>query len=281
MKSTYILIDGSYYIFYRYYALIQWWKRSNPEKPLGIPIENPEFVAKFKKLFVSRLDEIAKKLKIANPIYIIAKDCPRKRIWRNDLMEKYKGTRKYETDPTKDPSPFFRLVYREPLFLKPTVEHPFLEADDCIALIIKRLKTPTSEFYIIANDHDYLQITDTNVHIYNLQFKHIWTSDPKKSLFLKCVLGDKSDNIKGIFHRCGKKTAEKYYDDPTLFSSQCDTKNAHAQYQLNKTLIDFANIPETYANEFYATYTSMFNGGETSDGGETLNGGETFGGASC
>lgn len=257
MTRNYILIDGSYYIFYRYYALIQWWKRSNPDTPLGIPINNPEFVAKFKKLFVTKLDDIAKKLKIANPIYIIAKDCPRKHIWRNALTQNYKGTRKFQTDPTKDPSPFFRLVYNERLFIKPQVEHPFLEADDCIALIIKRLKSPTNYFYIIANDHDYLQITDTNVHMYNLKFKHIMTNDPSKSLFLKCVLGDQSDNIKGIFPRCGKKTAEKYFHDSTLFSEQCTSKNATEQYQLNKQLIDFANIPAEYATEFYVDHKSI------------------------
>jgi len=269
MTRTYILIDGSYYIFYRFYALIQWWKVSHPEEPLGIPINNLEFVEKFKELFVSKLEAIAKKLKIKDPIFIIAKDCPRKNIWRNSLMDHYKGTRKYETDPSKDPSPFFRLVYNEPLFLKPMVEHPFLEADDCIALLIKRLKTPSDTFYIIANDHDYLQITDYNVHIYNLQFRHIKTDDPKKSLFMKCVLGDKSDNIKGIFHRCGKKTAEKYYDDQALFMAQCEKNKADAQYQLNKQLIDFANIPQTYANEFYTTYESMFNDGDGDGDGET------------
>jgi 5'-3' exonuclease len=258
MTGNYILIDGSYYIFYRYYALIQWWKRSNPETPLDIPIDNPEFVEKFKKLFVSRLDDIAKRLKIRNPIFIIAKDCPRKNIWRNELTNNYKGSRKYETDPVKNPSPFFRLVYNESLFTKTQVEHPFLEADDCIALIIKKIKASANNIYIIANDHDYLQITDKNIHMFNLKFKHILTTNPKKSLFLKCVLGDKSDNIKGIFHRCGKKTAEKYYDDPNLFSAQCDKHNVHVQYQLNKQLIDFDQIPENYATEFYKTYTTLF-----------------------
>lgn len=258
MSSNYILIDGSYFIFYRFYASIQWWKRANPDNPVGIPIDNPAFVTKFKKVFVTKLDDIAKKLKIANPIYIVAKDCPRKHIWRNALTTNYKGTRKFETEPTKDPSPFFRLVYNEQLFLKTQVDHPFLEADDCIALIIKKLKSVSTRFYIIANDHDYLQITDTNVLMYNLQFKQIMTTDPQKSLFLKCVLGDKSDNIKGIFPRCGKKTAEKYFDDPILFSEQCAEKKSNDQYQLNNTLIDFANIPENYATEFYLKYNSIF-----------------------
>ena len=29
--STLIFIDGSYYIFYRYYALLNWWKFQNKD----------------------------------------------------------------------------------------------------------------------------------------------------------------------------------------------------------------------------------------------------------
>ena len=43
---THILIDTSYFIFYRYYALINWWKCARPDDPLGNPIENQEFVEK-------------------------------------------------------------------------------------------------------------------------------------------------------------------------------------------------------------------------------------------
>ena len=37
--------------------------------------------------------------------------------------------------------------------------------------------------------------------------------NPDKDLFVKIVIGDKSDNINGIFKRCGTKTACKYYED--------------------------------------------------------------------
>ena len=43
---TYILLDTSYLIFYRYYALIGWWKLAYPDDELGNPIENEEFVNK-------------------------------------------------------------------------------------------------------------------------------------------------------------------------------------------------------------------------------------------
>ena len=59
--SEFLLIDGSYYIFYRYHALIQWWKHANSDNPLpDNPCDNEEFIEKFKKIFISKITEIKK-----------------------------------------------------------------------------------------------------------------------------------------------------------------------------------------------------------------------------
>ena len=107
--KTYILIDMSYFIFYRYYALMGWWKLAKPEDPLGNPIENTEFVEKFKKTFVDKLKEIPKKLKIKNYTIIAAADCPRLNIWRHTQFDKYKENR--VTDDTFLGGPFFELAF--------------------------------------------------------------------------------------------------------------------------------------------------------------------------
>ena len=51
MNPTFIFVDGSYYCFYRFYALINWWKNAFPEEPLEEPFENEIFLEKFKKIF--------------------------------------------------------------------------------------------------------------------------------------------------------------------------------------------------------------------------------------
>ena len=48
-SENFILIDGSYFIFYRYYALHAWWKLAKPDSDLSIPIENEEFVEKYRR----------------------------------------------------------------------------------------------------------------------------------------------------------------------------------------------------------------------------------------
>ena len=45
---NYILIDTSYWIFYRYYAIFKWWKFAKPDTVLPEnPYECTEFVDKF------------------------------------------------------------------------------------------------------------------------------------------------------------------------------------------------------------------------------------------
>ena len=51
---NFILIDGSYYIFYRYYALEMWWKHAKKDENQEniLQSESPEFIEKFQKTFI-------------------------------------------------------------------------------------------------------------------------------------------------------------------------------------------------------------------------------------
>ena len=90
---NFILIDGSYYVFYRYHALCVWWKLAKQEHETDIPFENERFIEKYKETFVSKIHEIEKKLKIKDAITYVGKDCSRKNIWRNKNIDDYKGGR--------------------------------------------------------------------------------------------------------------------------------------------------------------------------------------------
>ena len=93
-----LLIDGSYYQFYRYHALLKWWKYSNSDNELGEPVENKLFMERFEKVFISKIKEFIKKLKLINPMIIVANDCHRKDIWRMELSPKYKANREYDSN---------------------------------------------------------------------------------------------------------------------------------------------------------------------------------------
>lgn len=258
---TYILIDMSYFIFYRYYALIGWWKLAKPDDILGIPIDNSEFVEKFKKTFVDKLKEIPKKLKIKNYILFAGKDCPRLDIWRHKLFDKYKVNRVYDDEFLG--GPFFKLAYEilDNLKIK-ILSHSQLEADDCIALAAKSLciEKNNPSIVIITNDMDYLQLSAPHIKLINLKYKDLtdnkkWSGNPEQDLFCKIVMGDKSDDIPAIFKKCGPKTALKYYENKTLFEEQLKKENAYERYEKNKKIIDFNEIPEDLALEFLVNLT--------------------------
>lgn len=261
-NPTFIFVDGSYYNFYRYFALLQWWKNAYSEEPLSDPYQNEKFVEKFKKIHVEHLQQISKKLKLhknANPIVIVGKDCKRENIWRMKHFPKYKGTRANGTEDGFMGGPFFKMAYEEDLFLKggakAILKHPQLEADDCIAISVNYLvkRYPDCQIYVITSDHDYLQLKRDNVHLYNLTYKPLKsiTGNALNDLEIKIIMGDNSDNIPSVFPKCGPKTAQKCIDDPDFFKKKmADNQEYYDQYKLNKLIIDFNNIPQELQREF-------------------------------
>lgn len=264
MDPTFIFVDGSYYNFYRYFALMQWWKNAYSDEPLDDPFKNEKFVEKFKKTHVDNLINMPKKLKIAKsvkPILIVGKDCKRENIWRNELFPQYKANRTNGQEDGFMGGPFFKMAYAENLFekggAKAILKHPKLEADDCIAISVKHLvnRYPNCSIYIITSDRDYLQLNSHNVHLYNLTYKNIAeknsTGNPKDDLEIKIIMGDTSDNIPSVFPKCGPKTAQKCIEDPDFFKKKmANNSDYYKQYELNKNLVDFNNIPEELIYEF-------------------------------
>jgi len=153
--KEYLFIDGSYYCFYRYYALVQWWKRAYPDDNLENPIENELFLNKFIKTFKSNLCLIIKKLKLKNPYIIVGRDCKRSNIWRNEFYPNYKSNR-IKND--ENIGSFFKYIYNNNLFydagVNLIVNHNYLEADDCIALCVKYLNKKSLNNNRALNNND-------------------------------------------------------------------------------------------------------------------------------
>jgi 5'-3' exonuclease len=265
MDPTFIFVDGSYYNFYRYFALMQWWKNAYPDEPLDDPYQNEKFVEKFKKTHVENLINMPKKLKIAKdvtPIIIVGRDCKRENIWRNEFFPQYKANRANGQEDGFMGGPFFKMAYQDNLFekggAKAILKHPKLEADDCIAISVKHLvnRYPQCHIYIITSDRDYLQLNAHNVDLYNLTYKNIAetkssTGDAHDDLEIKIIMGDTSDNIPSVFPKCGPKTALKCIEDPEFFKKKMnDNPEYYKQYKLNQLLVNFNNIPENLVDEF-------------------------------
>jgi len=265
--KNYIFIDGSYFIFFRYFALQQWWKRAKakPDEVVDYSINNLDFVEKFKNLFIKKIKEISKKMKIENPKIYVGKDCMRADIWRNQYISNYKDGRKKD-DNIGD---FFKLVYQEDLFMKACVNkilyYDKLEADDCIALSIKKILSSEQDYriYIISSDHDYGQLIQENVFLYNAQYKNLCDNKKlfdigEKNLLIKVLTGDKSDNIKSFLPKCGIKTAIKYYENRSLLVDKLKDEDIRMKFEHNNILINFNKIPKDLSELFYEKYNDEF-----------------------
>jgi 5'-3' exonuclease len=260
-NKIFIFIDGSYFCFYRYYCLTNWWKNAYPDSPLENPSENETFVEKFRSTFIKAIQEIPKKLKLdknLKPTFIVGRDCPRSQIWRNEFTNNYKSHRQNDNFVGF----FFKMVYNEELFqkggVKLTLSHSHLEADDCIAITVKEVqkKWPESINYIITSDKDYLQLVNNNIKLFNLHYKNLSENksslgNPELNLFCKILTGDPSDNIKPIWPKCGEKTAIKCFNDKEYFQKKLNESSEYLKnYETNTLLIDFNKIPENLVKEF-------------------------------
>ena len=98
----------------------------------------------------------------------------------------------------------------------------------------------------------------SNIKIFNMQFKDISLRinfNPNTELFLKIIIGDKSDNIPKIINGIKKEGALKIAQMKE--EERIDyliSINAYDNYNLNKKLIDLNEIPINLINNFNEYY---------------------------
>jgi 5'-3' exonuclease len=255
--KNYIFIDGSYFVYHRYFSLVRWWKCCHEEEKNGIEIfsQNKVFVDKFKKTFLELIHSLPKKLNKLGATILVGKDCKKKNIWRKQFYNEYKETRTHNEDIS-----FFMTISYNELFIQPHISmilhHPSLEADDCIAIYIQDiLQDAFQSISIITSDKDYLQLVAPTIYVFDMKLNDLSKQKSsfgcsKKDLFCKIVMGDISDNIPPIFKKCGMKTSAKYFDDQTSFYERLHRENAMEQWKLNQLLVDFHSIPTNIRKEF-------------------------------
>ena len=250
-----LFIDLSYFVFYRFFALVNWYRLSAPEsaEPLDISTvhENEAFLEKFKRICAETIAKIHKQKGVRADRVWLASDCSRGAIWRHTLFSGYKAQR--DKNSRKFNNQIFTYMFdvvlpsilaKQPYHLV-SVENA--EADDIIGVLKMRIRQtyPELPVYILTNDRDYIQLCDEYTSIFNLQGK---TLVPEVSstvdLEWKVLLGDASDNIPGVFPRAQKKRLQGYIDDRELLARQLAADPAAAErYKRNRDLIDMASIP--------------------------------------
>jgi len=254
---NFLIIDLSYYNFYRFFATKQWYKCAYPDEQFEQDYDwskNTIFWEKFKKLFIENINKYTKKLKIDKIIF--ARDCKREDIWRMKYFPTYKENRVEANAKNPSIGSVFKRCYSEVLpglinENNKVIKIDKLEADDIIYLSVQELKHkyPEVNINIISSDHDLLQLIDTNITLYNAQLKSYNSKsygDRESDVLMKVILGDPSDCIPKLFNGVGPKTALKLVKDANLLQKKITENNAMDAFILNKLLIDFRLIPDEF-----------------------------------
>jgi 5'-3' exonuclease len=263
MTTPVFFIDFSYYVFYRYHALVTWWNFSQEDKfdPSTLT-ENQLFLDKFRDMCVENIGKVIKKyvplFKKTNKHYtlFLARDCSRCDIWRHQHTDGYKAGREAGTHW----NPYiFEYTYEVvvPAILQ-TYPGTLLsvetaEADDIIGVLVRSLRRESESrlIVVVTNDLDYLQLMHPSTVIVNLQGKRLEEKaphpNPVVSKRIKILSGDKSDNIPSIFNkRTTKAKIAEYAQLPdTEFQSFIESldEESKRRYHHNALLIDQDLIP--------------------------------------
>jgi len=255
-----LLIDTSYLVFYRCFALKIWMAKAFPDINVesGDLLEIPEFLNKYRKTFLTTIEKIMKKNNMSYRDIIFLRDCSCDNVWRKQVFPEYKGNRDYTNFNGKT---LFKWTYENllPIYIEKgakVIRFEELEADDTGAIIVRWMSEyrQAEKIVIITNDNDYLQLLQySNITLVNLKEENLIKrslGNPHRDLLKKVILGDKSDNIPKVFERCGEKTLLKYSDNPEeLHIALGKNPEFRRQYNLNQLLINFNKIPHIYVQD--------------------------------
>jgi 5'-3' exonuclease len=272
MKNI-ILIDVLYLLFYRFFATKKWFSFSNAKEYNTIKdnekydwIKNEIFMDKYKKmLFLSIIKIIGTEI-YENSIVIFCMD-EKNDVWRDQIMDTYKNER-IDLSIKNNFKPIFEYMINyyintiidNKIYHK--IEHKKCEADDIIGTITLHCKKyyKNTKIYIISNDKDYLQLGRKNVYFISLNKKqiNITIKHAQNILHEKIIMGDKTDNIKGIFYKTKIKNKKDLIENKKkLFSFLDNNILIKKKYLLNQKLINFDFIPKNLKKEIIILFEKI------------------------
>lgn len=174
--------------------------------------------------------------------------------WRRDIYPLYKANRKHtdlsdlEVQYERNKNEIRKSIHIFP-FHYFRVKH--LEADDIIHLYCK-FSNPDDEKIILSTDKDLLQILKfPNVKQFHTIKKEYLQPFEYDIVRYKCLVGDSSDNIKGM-PKIGEVGAKKILSSKRSFNEWYKSLDEEKTklYQDIKKIIDMDKIPEEYVEDY-------------------------------
>ena len=167
--------------------------------------------------------------------------------FRFDLFAGYKADRIIKRAAKKESMDKFyashneivRLLQHLPITIARAANY---EADDTIASLCENMKD--EKLTVLSNDSDYIQLLQRDykdITIFNPIKKEVMVAPDYPYVAWKCLAGDKSDSIPSILKP--KKVIEAMAD-ASAFKKFMDVEENRANFNMNRQLIEFRNVPE-------------------------------------
>lgn len=248
-----LIIDLSYAIFFKFYAIKSYLKISQRED-IELSLSDDTFKDMYVRTFKETIHKLCRKFKPKK--LILAMDCPRCNIWRTAIMPTYKDRKKLADFDERT----FPLIINEvvPLLKKElldfkfrrkvipievhSIQHARAEADDLVYIYARHAHCD-EEKVIITGDNDYLQLLDDKTEIYDLKLKPLRDKSlgsNDKDILLKVLGGDPSDNIAKLMT---KKKAIEYINE-TSIQDIYKTFESNDKFKNNMNMVNMNNIPK-------------------------------------
>ena len=277
-----VVIDGSYWLYVTLFSAISDFQRRYPAEA-SVWIKDAELVDQknlpdltlcetFKKVLKKTVmkkceaidwmlkDNFQDEIDTADGIdFVFAQDDKVSNSFRKKLFPEYKATRRLKKK-SYDTYKVQRYIV-EVLFKDLKIEEKYsyhlikvsnAEGDDVIATIFREFGKEYMLNVLFASDRDFVQLD--NVVQLTMQGKLVECKladeevSHKDYLLGKIILGDGSDNIAKVFPKVGEKRAlALLHDKAALRKRLKESQSATDQYELNKKLISFDEIPNDLA----------------------------------
>lgn len=272
------VVDGSYFSYFVLFGSVSEFQKRDPalastwiKPPEEVDQSNlpnllncEEFKKILKQFTMKRLetvDWIAREnfqdeLDMASGIDIVfAMDDRVSYSFRKKLYPEYKAQRalvkrSFQLQPIKDyiTNVLFKELEVEEKHGYRLVKVEGAEGDDVIATTLMNFADKYLAAMLVASDHDFLQIDGVReFDLFGREAKRDLGGEEVSAddyLLGKILMGDKSDNIKQVFPKCGPKTALKWTKDKGALKAMLkESQDASSRYLLNKKIISFKEIP--------------------------------------
>lgn len=188
--------------------------------------------------------------------------------WRKEIYKEYKASRKIVREKSDiDFDEFYKKLDEfinnlKELFCNVyVIELEKTEADDIIAVLVKKFSSDEFVVELISTDKDFLQLQKyKNFKQWDpVKKTYLQSINPEVELQIKVLCGDAGDYIPNVKSdsmnnkvRFGPKTAEKVINDG--LDTFLEDENYFKNYKRNKQLIDFEYIPKDVSDVILKTY---------------------------